>query len=120
MCGRSLRCSSVATGGSVRKREAGTSGPRLRIVQYRALTSILFPFEILENRINHQVVDRPIVFLSELNQPLDGSLPHLLLGDVDRQLVVDLLLRHEPHPLSTARKSISVVCIRCRTNPEHR
>ena len=61
------------------------------------LTLFLFSIQVLKDGVNDEVVNRTIPFLAQSDQSLDWPLFHLLLWNVDRQFIKDLLLRHVIH-----------------------
>jgi len=75
-----------------------------------ALALLLLSVQVFQNRFNYEVVDRAIPLVSQTDQPFDWLLLHLLLWDIDRQLVEDLFLCHLVHPLIISICS-SIACM---------
>ena len=52
---------------------------------------LFFAFEVLEDRLDHEIVDRTVLGICEFNQSLDRPVLKLALGNIDRDLVQKLL-----------------------------
>ena len=60
---------------------------------------LLLAVEVLDDRLNDEVVERAVLFLAQSNQSLDRLFFHLLLWNVDRDLVKNLFLCRVIHLL---------------------
>jgi hypothetical protein len=79
------RCASVPEDDSIRVERLATTVAQITTNQEQKPLPLLpiFALEILQDRLDDEIVHRPILLLAERNEPLYGALVSLLLGYVD-------------------------------------